>query len=93
MGYVEQQSARPAPFWRAASPPAGPFAAAKNYRFQAYEIARAPTRGEELYFMQTLGVEELDGEIGAWRELTSRTLEPNAFFEPGFALSLARHST
>ena len=93
MGYIEQHSGRSEPFWRAGSLYARPLAQANNYRFQAYEIARAPARAEDLYFMQTLGVEELDGEIGAWRELASRSLEPNAFFEPGFALSLARHST
>jgi len=92
MGYIQQRSARSAPFWSVRSLWA-PLAEAKNFPFQRYEIAHAHAHGEDLYFMQTLGVEQLEAEVGAWRELASRALEPNAFFEPGFALLLARHST
>lgn len=41
-------------------------------------------------------VEELDvgtaaGWTGPWQDLTGRTAEPNAFYDPGFALSAAHH--
>lgn len=91
MGYIEQRSGKSAPFWGAGSLRVT-LAEAKNYRFQTYEVDRAPSRCGDLYFMQRLDVEDMDGEIGAWRDLAARALEPNAFFEPGFALSLARHS-
>lgn len=90
MGYIEQHSSRPGPIWGARSLWA-PAAGTKNYPLRSYEDARAAARGEDAFVMQTLSVEELDGEIAAWRDLAGRALEPNAFFEPGFALSLARH--
>ena len=34
----------------------------------------------------------MDANLAAWRDLAARALEPNAFFEPAFALSLWRHS-
>ena len=42
--------------------------------------------------MGTLSVEQLDDNYDAWRDLAARSLEPNAFLEPGFALQLARHA-
>lgn len=40
---------------------------------------------------EALGVEEMDEIVDAWSDLVTRALEPNAFFEPAFALSAARH--
>ena len=40
---------------------------------------------------ETLGVEEIGAHSEAWSALAARALEPNVFFEPGFALALARH--
>jgi len=40
---------------------------------------------------ETLSVEEIGAHAEAWRALAARALEPNVFFEPGFALALARH--
>ena len=44
------------------------------------------------FWMETLSVEQLDDNYDAWRDLAARSLEPNAFLEPGFALQLARHA-
>ena len=44
------------------------------------------------FWMGTLSVEQLDDNYDAWRDLAARSLEPNAFLEPGFALQLARHA-
>lgn len=41
--------------------------------------------------MEALGLEQMDEDQGAWADLAARALEPNAFYEPGFALSAARH--
>jgi CelD/BcsL family acetyltransferase involved in cellulose biosynthesis len=40
---------------------------------------------------ETLSVEDIGEHAEAWRALAARALEPNVFFEPGFALALARH--
>ena len=56
---------------------------------------RGAWRGRALYgtdFGWTLSVEQLDDNYDAWRDLAARSLEPNAFLEPGFALQLARHA-
>jgi CelD/BcsL family acetyltransferase involved in cellulose biosynthesis len=81
-----------APFWimkSVASPVAG----------FGYSPARPKRRrlasesfGRDGFSMRTLSVEQLDDNYDAWRDLVQRSLEPNGFFEPGFALSLARHS-
>jgi CelD/BcsL family acetyltransferase involved in cellulose biosynthesis len=36
-------------------------------------------------------LEQLDAAQAEWAELAARAIEPNAFFEPGFALAAARH--
>jgi CelD/BcsL family acetyltransferase involved in cellulose biosynthesis len=36
-------------------------------------------------------LEQMDAARAEWSDLASRALEPNAFYEPGFALSAARH--
>lgn len=38
-----------------------------------------------------LSLEQLDAAQADWTDLANRALEPNAFYEPGFALSAARH--
>lgn len=38
-----------------------------------------------------LSIERLDARQADWADLAARALEPNAFYEPGFALSAARH--
>ncbi len=38
-----------------------------------------------------LSLEHMDALTPDWRDLSRRALEPNAFYEPGFALSAARH--
>ena len=40
---------------------------------------------------ETLGVDEIGAHAEAWSVLASRALEPNAYFERGFAVALARH--
>ncbi|PPD46637.1 MAG: GNAT family N-acetyltransferase [Methylocystis sp.] len=41
--------------------------------------------------VRELSLEQLDAAQAAWCDLSARALEPNAFYEPGFALSAARH--
>ena len=40
--------------------------------------------------VETLNLEQIGAHAEAWAALAERALEPNAFFEPGFALPLAR---
>jgi CelD/BcsL family acetyltransferase involved in cellulose biosynthesis len=44
-----------------------------------------------MFEVESLDFEQMDAEQAAWADLASRALEPNAFFEPAFALSAARH--
>lgn len=48
-------------------------------------------RAEHALYVERLMLDEMEEEEDAWRDLSGRTLEPNAFFEPGFALAAARH--
>jgi len=41
--------------------------------------------------VDALAVDELDDDYSPWVELSARAIEPNAFFECGFALSASRH--
>jgi CelD/BcsL family acetyltransferase involved in cellulose biosynthesis len=52
-------------------------------------LSLVPTRAR--FSVETLALEAVAAEAQAWRALAARALEPNAFFEPGFALALARH--
>jgi CelD/BcsL family acetyltransferase involved in cellulose biosynthesis len=44
-----------------------------------------------LHFLECLGVEEAQNYTSEWADLSARALEPNIFFEFGFALNAARH--
>jgi CelD/BcsL family acetyltransferase involved in cellulose biosynthesis len=61
-------------------------------RLPARAYPRHPGGAQEGLHIETLGVDEMDAHGDAWRALAARTLEPNIFFEPGFALALARHA-
>jgi CelD/BcsL family acetyltransferase involved in cellulose biosynthesis len=53
-----------------------------------------PSSGERSangFLVQAFSVERMEEHIDDWRDLTARALEPNAFFEPAFALPAARH--
>jgi CelD/BcsL family acetyltransferase involved in cellulose biosynthesis len=53
-----------------------------------------PTREDALangFTAQSLSLEQIGEFVAEWSDLTTRSLEPNAFLEPGFALSAARH--
>lgn len=50
-----------------------------------------PTRSEENFAVEAMTLEQMDAAHDAWADLAARALEPNAFYEPGFALSAARH--
>lgn len=80
-----------APFWITASlglTPFGPLArAAAPARPAVIEFARERFG----YQVESLDVEEMNDDLEAWADLSARALEPNAFFEAGFALSAARH--
>lgn len=43
------------------------------------------------YDIAEYGLERLDAAQTDWADLAARAIEPNAFYEPGFALSAARH--
>lgn len=52
--------------------------------------ASAADRHADLRFdVELRPLAELDALVGDWRGLTARALEPNAFYEPGFALAAA----
>jgi CelD/BcsL family acetyltransferase involved in cellulose biosynthesis len=40
---------------------------------------------------EALSFQQIAEHVAEWNDLTARALEPNAFLEPGFALSAARH--
>ncbi len=48
-------------------------------------------RAREGLCVETLDLAQIAAHAEAWRALTARALEPNAFFEPGFALALAQN--
>jgi CelD/BcsL family acetyltransferase involved in cellulose biosynthesis len=50
-----------------------------------FEAAKAGLEAGEF------SIEQLDAAQADWADLAARALEPNAFYEPGFALSAARH--
>jgi len=43
------------------------------------------------HFVECFGVETARNHTAEWQDLAARALEPNIFFEPGFALNAARH--
>lgn len=45
----------------------------------------------DLYDIAEYSLERLDAAQTDWADLAERAIEPNAFYEPGFALSAARH--
>lgn len=49
---------------------------------------RPPDEGLE---SAEMSLEQMDGAQRDWADLAARALEPNAFYEPGFALAAARH--
>ncbi len=82
-----------APFWienasAYARDAAGPVVSASGERAPG-SLAIGGARSE--LCVETLNLEQMDAHADAWRALAKRALEPNAFFEPGFALALARH--
>ena len=81
-----------APIWIEKS--AAALAEAASFSRAKTTLARADGErvARDVYALGVLHVDELDETYGAWSDLARRALEPNAFFEPGFALSLARHS-
>jgi len=86
-----------APFWITKSvfhqllPSNRPEAGTAGRRALAPLAVPKISRAENALYVEKLGVDEMEQEEDAWRDLAGRTLEPNAFFEPGFALAAARH--
>jgi CelD/BcsL family acetyltransferase involved in cellulose biosynthesis len=82
-----------APYWTEtasayARDAAGPVVGASGERVPA-SVARDDAR--DSLCVETLDLAQMQAHAGAWRALSERALEPNAFFDPGFALALARH--
>ncbi len=87
-----------APFWHAKHLALNmtDFGAAVNSgrqlrRFAPRLVATRETAKAETYRIGELSLEQMDAAQAAWSDLTLRALEPNAFYEPGFALAAARH--
>ena len=58
----------------------------------AFPAAPAPNMRPDGFGVEETGVDDWGAaEEAAWRGLVAGALEPNPFFEPGFALSAARH--
>lgn len=60
----------------------------------AAEVGLRPFRepaGRPMFATVTLSLEQMDAAQAEWADLAARAREPNAFCEPGFALSAARH--
>ncbi|MHB8885526.1 MAG: GNAT family N-acetyltransferase [Methylovirgula sp.] len=49
------------------------------------------TRAAQPLYVELLDPEAAAAHAAAWRALAANCLEPNVFFEPGFALAAARH--
>lgn len=47
--------------------------------------------GRRVYETVELSLEQMDAAQVEWADLCARAIEPNAFFEPGFAIAAARH--
>ncbi len=96
MGFIEQRAAKAVPFWLspdlALLRSKGGGGTLRQKSFTGPFAARRRDEEPGRFEMQTLSVEDMDRDFAAWRDLAARALEPNAFFEPGFALSLSRHS-
>lgn len=52
---------------------------------------RSSVMKQNSFEVEALDVERMDANREAWADLIMRALEPNAFFEPAFAVSAARH--
>ncbi len=65
--------------------------------FERSSRQRAAPAFKNGFVVQALTIEQMSENLWArpfvdlWSDLASRSVEPNAFFEPGFALSAARH--
>ena len=82
-----------APFWienvaAYARHAAGSVVGASGARAPASLVLEGTRKG---LCVETLNLEQIGAHAEAWAALAERALEPNAFFEPGFALALARH--
>jgi CelD/BcsL family acetyltransferase involved in cellulose biosynthesis len=54
-------------------------------------VAGAAARTASGFFAMEASLDDMEAARAEWADLAHRALEPNAFFEPGFALSAARH--
>ncbi len=57
----------------------------------AWRVRGAGHPSRDGYSIECLGVEGAQNHVAEWMDLASRSLEPNVFYEPSFALSAARH--
>ncbi len=87
----------PAPFWITKSVFSGPAQPDQALaRSTALTTRRPPpahesNMTEDGFETEALAAEQMDEVVEAWSALAARSAEPNGFFEPGFALSAARH--
>lgn len=66
----------------------------RSGRMAMYDSACRDRRVEaerQLFEIVELSLEQMDREQAQWADLAARAIEPNAFYEPGFALSAALH--
>ncbi|MEA2839312.1 MAG: hypothetical protein QOF41_642 [Methylobacteriaceae bacterium] len=82
-------SARPVPLWL--NTPADAETPVRDARPSRAMGSSLPSSAESPFLIETFGFETAGDLTDAWADLISRTLEPNVFMEPGFALSAAQH--
>jgi CelD/BcsL family acetyltransferase involved in cellulose biosynthesis len=80
---------RPVPLWL--NTPEGADVAVRDRQPSSAMGSSLPSSAESPFFVETFGFETAGDLTDAWADLISRTLEPNVFMEPGFALSAAQH--
>jgi len=60
-------------------------------RSAASLLAQGEPHADRLIFLECIGAEAAQTHTAEWADLAERALEPNIFYEPGFALNAARH--
>jgi len=79
---------RPVPLWL--NPPLDAEARGASERTGPVRRHLAASADSQ-FFIETFGFETAGEITEAWADLVARSLEPNVFMEPGFALSAAQH--
>ena len=60
-------------------------------RSPASLLGQGEPQADRLIFLECIGAEVAQAYTAEWADLAGRALEPNIFYEPGFALNAAKH--